>query len=216
MSIDVKKTIRILKKHLAKTQLPSVSQVAEETADPFRILVSTIISLRTKDQVTMEASGRLFDVIKTPADLARLTHKRIERLIYPAGFYKTKAKTLKKIAGILIDKYDSAVPDTEEQLLSLPGVGRKTANLVLNLGFGIQAVCVDTHVHRVSNRLGWVKSKKPEETERQLMEILPGKEWIAINELLVQFGQTVCRPVGPKCDACPVFLYCKRVGVEKK
>jgi endonuclease III len=215
MEERIQKTVAILKKRLKNAALPSVSQVAERNRDPFGILVSTLISLRTKDQVTLAASRRLLDQAGTPDEMVLLEPEEVEKLIYPAGFFRTKAKKLIEIARILIREHGSKVPDKEEALLRLPGVGRKTANLVLNLGSGKPAVCVDTHVHRIANRLGWVKAKKPVDTEVQLMEVLPRKDWIRINEILVQFGQTICRPVGPKCGECPVSGYCERIGVKR-
>lgn len=193
--------------------LPSVSRIANESRDPFRILVSTVISLRTKDEVTDEASRRLFELADTPAALKKLDVRTIRKAIYPAGFYKTKARTLKDIARRLDDRYGGRVPDTVEELLTFKGVGRKTATLVVSLGFGKDAVCVDTHVHRVSNRLGLVETSRPTETEFALMDVLPRKYWIGINELLVRFGQQVCKPVSPHCSTCPVSRICPRVGV---
>jgi endonuclease-3 len=207
--------IRTLRRAVKKKIMPSVSQVAYESPSPYRILISTVISLRTKDEVTLKAAEKLFERAPDPEKLASLTEKEIQSLIYPAGFYKNKAKHLKKIAQILITQHNSRIPDDQEALLALPGVGRKTANLVLNLGFGIRAICVDTHVHRVSNRMGWVNTKTPEQTEFALMEILPGKYWIEINELLVRFGQNICTPVSPYCSSCPVYSECRRVGVTR-
>jgi endonuclease III len=200
---------------LSGKAIPSVSEVAYENADPYRVLVSTIISLRTKDEVTGAASKRLLEAAPNPQALVILSPDKIAQLIYPAGFYKTKAIRLREIAQILLDSYDGKVPDNMDQLLALPGVGRKTANLVLNLGFGIPAICVDTHVHRVSNRLGWVSTKNPEGTEQALEAILPRNHWILINELLVRFGQNICTPISPWCSRCPVYDDCLRVGVEK-
>jgi endonuclease III len=207
--------IKKIEASLSGKAVPSVSQVAYDNPDPFRVLVSTIISLRTKDEVTVAASARLLGRAKTPDALLALSEAEIAKLIYPAGFYKTKAKNLLEVARIITDKFAGKVPDNEEELLALPGVGRKTTNLVLNLGFGIPAICVDTHVHRVSNRTGWVSTKDPEGTEFALMDILPEKYWIEINELLVRFGQFTCTPVSPWCSRCPICEYCKRVGVEK-
>ena len=195
--------------------LPSVSEVARENNDPFRVLVSTMISLRTKDAVTRVASDRLLAVAGTPALLAGLPEGRIARLIYPAGFYRTKARSLRKTARILVADHGGKVPRTMEELLALPGVGRKTANLVLNLGYGLPGICVDTHVHRISNRMGWVKTRDPAGTELALMEILPRRYWIGINELLVRYGQSVCTPVSPHCSTCPVAACCARVGVTR-
>jgi endonuclease-3 len=200
---------------LAGKAVPSVSRVAYENPDPFRVLVSTMISLRTKDEVTMGASARLLSRAPSPKELTELTESEIGKLIYPAGFYKTKAKYLVETGQILVTRHSGTVPDNMDGLLALPGVGRKTANLVLNLGFGIPAICVDTHVHRISNRTGWVSTKNPEGTELALMEILPKVFWIPINELLVRFGQNVCTPTSPWCSACPIYGCCDRVGVER-
>jgi endonuclease-3 len=207
--------IELINTSLSGRTIPSVSQVAYENSDPYRVLVSTIISLRTKDEVTVKASGRLLDRAASPGILASLGEEEIGALIYPAGFYRTKAKNLKTIARILIEQYDGRVPSDEGELLALPGVGRKTANLVRNLGFGIPAICVDTHVHRVSNRLGWVSTKDPAGTEAALMLILPKQYWIPINELLVRFGQNICTPTSPWCSRCPIYRYCDRVGVGR-
>jgi len=197
------------------TGLPSVSEVARKNSDPFRVLVATMISLRTKDAVTSVASERLLVRAATPSALAALPEAKIEKLIYPAGFYRTKARSLRRTARILVDEHGGKVPRTMEELLALPGVGRKTANLVLNLGYGLPGICVDTHVHRISNRTGWVKTRDPEGTEKALMEILPRKYWISINELLVRFGQAICTPVSPRCGICPITSGCARVGVMR-
>ncbi len=199
----------------ATDELPAVSEVARRNHDPFRVLVSTMISLRTKDAVTRVASDRLLGAAATPAALAGLPESRIGRLIYPAGFYRTKARSLRQAARILVDEHGGRVPRTMEELLALPGVGRKTANLVRNLGYGLPGICVDTHVHRISNRTGWVKTKDPAGTEKALMGILPRRYWIEINELLVRFGQTVCTPVSPHCSTCPIRPWCARIGVTK-
>ncbi|HYW85086.1 MAG TPA: endonuclease III, partial [Spirochaetia bacterium] len=174
--------------------LPSVSEVARENSDPFRVLVATMISLRTKDEVTRHASDALLSAAPGPAALAALPTSRIEKLIYPAGFYHTKARSLRAAARILLEKHEGKVPPDMEQLLALPGVGRKTANLVRNLGFGLPGICVDTHVHRISNRMGWVTTRTPAQTEQALMKTLPRRYWISINELLVRYGQSVCTP----------------------
>ena len=176
--------------------------LAVETENPFKILISTILSLRTQDRTTAQASARLYAEADTPEKIWQLDNKRLEKLIYPVGFYHTKTKQLKKICRILLDKYNGAVPADFAALLALPGVGRKTANLVLALGFGQPAICVDTHVHRISNRLGCVKTAKPEETEFALQKIFPRASWSDINKIIVAFGQTICRPIGPKCVEC--------------
>lgn len=195
--------------------LPSVSQIAREKRDPFRILVSTIISLRTKDEVTMAASKRLFRIAPSAKRLAETPTRAIEKAIYPAGFYKTKAKTLREVARRLRENYNGRVPDSVEELLTFKGVGRKTATLVVSLGYGKPAICVDTHVHRVSNRLGLIATKTPDESEFALMDLLPRKYWIGYNELLVSFGQRICVPVSPRCSECPLRRSCPRVGVSR-
>jgi endonuclease-3 len=195
--------------------LPSVSEVARIDSNPFRVLVATMISLRTKDEVTSRAAERLLVRAPSAKALAALPVARIELLIYPAGFYRTKARSLRAAARLLLARHGGAVPRSMEELLALPGVGRKTANLVRNLGFGLPGICVDTHVHRISNRLGWVSTKGPEETEWALRGALPRRYWIAINEILVRFGQSVCTPLSPRCSECPAARWCVRVGVGR-
>jgi endonuclease-3 len=205
----------ILRSSVEKNVLPSVSQVANDRKDPFRILISTMISLRTKDEVTLPASNRLLAKADSPAVLADLSEQEIAEIIYPAGFYKTKAKNIKQTALLLVEN-GGKVPADREKLLELPGVGRKTANLVLNLGYGIDAICVDTHVHRISNRTGWVSTVTPEQTESALMEVLPKRYWIEINELLVSFGQKICTPVSPFCSRCGLRDdFCHQIGVTR-
>ncbi|WP_297455887.1 endonuclease III [Persephonella sp.] len=210
------KVLDILEKEFPKWNAPVVSLMAKrEHRTPFQILISTIISLRTKDEVTAEASERLFKLADNPYDMLKLSEEEIAKAIYPAGFYRNKAKTIKKISQILVEKYNSQVPDILEELLKLPGVGRKTANLVLALSFNKPAICVDVHVHRITNRLGFVKTKTPEETELELMKKVPKKYWNKINDLLVAFGQTICKPISPFCSKCPVSQYCEKVGVDR-
>ncbi len=194
---------------------PIVTFIANRGATPFEILVSTLLSLRTKDEVTSKASIRLLDLARTPEAILDLDEKRIAELIYPVGFYPTKAKRLREISRILIDQYGGEVPDEIDELLKLPGVGRKTANLVLVEGFKKDAICVDTHVHRISNRIGYVKTKNPDKTEFALRKKLPKKYWVKYNELLVAFGQVMCRPVSPFCSKCPVSYMCPKIGVIK-
>ena len=195
--------------------LPSVSLIAEERNDPYRVLVSTVISLRTKDSVTLEASERLFRIAPDIRTLASTSAETIAETIRPAGFYKRKGEQLRKIAEILMEEYGGMVPADMDRLLSLPGVGLKTASLVLNLGFGIDAICVDCHVHQIANRIGWVDTKTPEETEKELRRILPRRFWIPLNELLVRYGQKVCTPISPHCSDCPIADSCRRKGVER-
>jgi endonuclease-3 len=206
---------RWLSSRLADAPLPSVSEVARRRRDPFSILVSTMISLRTKDEVTTRASERLLAAASDPRSLARLPESRIARLIYPAGFYRVKARNIRAAARIILETHGGKVPHRMEELLALPGVGRKTANLVITLGFGLPGICVDTHVHRISNRLGWVRTTGPEKTEEALRESLPRRHWIRINEMLVRFGQAVCTPLSPWCSVCVLRARCPRVGVVR-
>ena len=202
------KIIELLKKEYPKWNAPVVVFQALGGSDSYKILISTILSARTKDEVTAGAVNRLFEKTKTPGEMSELSLREIESLIYPAGFYHNKARHLKEVSRVLIEQFDSKVPQTMEALVSLPGVGRKTANLVLSLAFGIPSICVDTHVHRICNRLLFVKTENPEETEYALRKQLPKRYWSDINTLLVAFGQTVCKPVSPKCPVCPVYPYC--------
>jgi len=209
----LQKVIAILTRESKNWHTPAVTQVALKR-DPFQVLISTLLSLRTKDEVTLVASQRLFERAKTPQEILRLNEKEISRLIYPVGFYKTKAKRIREISDTLLKTYGGKVPSHLEELLKFRGVGRKTANLVLTLGFRKLGICVDTHVHRISNRLGVVvKTRTPEETEFALRKILPKKYWIPYNDLLVAFGQTLCRPLSPWCSRCPIESYCEKRGV---
>ncbi len=195
---------------------PSVTALAlTHKRDPWVVLVSTILSLRTKDAVTVAASRALLAKAPGPQKLLKLTEDEIAQLVYPAGFYRVKAANLRKIASILIETYKGQVPDTMEELLALPGVGRKTANLVLTEAFDQDAICVDVHVHRICNRIGWIETKTPDESEMVLREILPLKYWKTINALLVLYGQQVCKPVSPICSSCSIKKFCERKGVEK-
>ena len=196
--------IMIIREEYKKWNAPIVNLISVQTKDPYKILVSTLLSLRTKDEVTAKASYRIFEEADTPEKMVKLSEGKIQKLIYPVGFYKQKSKTLIDTSQILIDKYDSKVPNTLEELLEFKGIGRKTANLVLALGYGQDTICVDTHVHRISNRWGIHSTKTPEETEFSLMKKIPKKYWSEINDLLVAFGQTICRPIGPKCELCKV------------
>ena len=193
----------------------SASRRGPRREQPFAVLVSTMISLRTKDEVTADASARLLPRAPSPRQLGSLGEAAIARLIYPAGFYRTKARHLRQAARLLEERHGGRVPPSMEDLLALPGVGRKTANLVRNLGFGLPGICVDTHVHRISNRLGWVRTRTPLETERALEAVLPRSWWIPGNGLLVAFGQRTCTPQSPRCSACPIRRHCARVGVTR-
>jgi endonuclease-3 len=189
--------------------------LARNGPDPYRILIGCVISLRTKDEVSYAATERLFRKAASPRAMVRLRAATIARLIYPAGFYRRKAEQIREISKLLISRYSEAVPDEIDELLNLPGVGRKTANLVVTLGYGKPGICVDTHVHRISNRLGWVRTRTPEQTERALRSLLPGKHWIPINETFVRHGQQVCKPISPLCSTCPVAGDCPRRDVSR-
>jgi len=198
-----------------RCRVTTLTEIQVSTQSPFHLLVSCVISLRTKDEVTHEASKRLYALANSPAELAALDEETIAEAIYPAGFYHTKAGQLRKIALILHTDHGGSVPSDESALLELPGVGRKTANLVLGVGFGIPAICVDTHVHRISNRLGLVTTKNPDATEKALQPVLPEDLWIDINDLLVTFGQNQCHPTSPKCSTCPLDDLCPRIDVTR-
>lgn len=210
--IDMEKAVEIinlLKKEYKNWNAPAIELMAQNGSDPFKILVSTVLSLRTKDEVTLKASERLFSVVSNPEELAQLSEEEIQKLIYPVGFYRNKAKVLKEMSKTIIEKFNGKVPDNIDELLSIKGVGRKTANLVLSAGYGKPAICVDTHVHRISNRLGLVKTTHPEETEFELMKIFPQYLWSDINKIFVAFGQTICKPVKPRCKECQISNYCE-------
>ena len=206
---------KILRRATRQWKEPIVTAMARRKRDPFKVLVSTILSLRTKDDCTRDASKRLFARARTPRGMLRLDVGLVAELIYPVGFYKTKAKTIREVCRVLLDEFGGEVPDTIDELLSLKGVGRKTANLVLSQGYGKHAICVDTHVHRIANRWGYVDTKTPDETEMALREILPRRHWIEINDWLVAYGQNLCTPVSPWCGQCELSRWCRRVGVER-
>jgi endonuclease-3 len=207
--------IRLLEDDLREVELPIVSHLAETRYDPFLILISTLLSLRTKDEVTAEATDRLFALAKTPAEMLTIPEEDISRAIYPVGFYHTKAKTILNACRLLMDQFHGKVPDDLDTLLTIKGVGRKTANLVMTLGFDKEGICVDTHVHRISNRLGYVHTRTPEETEFALREKLPKRFWKIYNTLMVAFGRQTCRPISPLCSACSLRTFCDRIGVTK-
>ena len=192
-----------------------MAEVAAERRDPFRVLIACLLSLRTKDETTGPAAARLFALADTPEAMRRLSAKRIERAIFPVGFYRTKARVLLGVCRDLLERFGGQVPDDIDRLLTLKGVGRKTANLVVTQGFNKPGICVDIHVHRTSNRLGYVKTKNPTETETALRKRLPRRYWIGYNDLLVSFGQNICHPVSPRCSECPVRPRCARVGVTR-
>lgn len=208
--------LRVLRREVRQWKVPAVGAIAERAVDrPFEVLVSTILSLRTKDAVTAAASQRLLAVAPTPESLAALPEAEIETLIYPVGFYRTKARNLRRTCAILVDRHGSKVPRSMDELLELPGVGRKTANLVLTVGYDDYGICVDTHVHRIVNLWGYVRTRSPEETEMALRNKLPRRHWKTFNDLLVTFGQNLCLPVSPWCSRCPVRQYCPRIGLKR-
>jgi endonuclease-3 len=206
----------LLKQQVKGLHLPWLEKMVSRERDPYTILISCILSLRTQDRTTGEASERLFSLASTPRKMAMLSVKEIEEAIYPVGFYRVKAKRIKGMSREITEKYHSRVPDEIEELLKLKGVGRKTANLVVTLGYNKQGICVDTHVHRITNRWGYVKTRTPEETEFALRKKLPGKYWKEINGLLVAFGQGICKPISPLCSQCAIEVYCPRVGVGRR
>ncbi|MDD4938909.1 MAG: endonuclease III [Candidatus Omnitrophica bacterium] len=208
------KTIESIEKQVESFQIPWVT-IESKKKDPYRVLISCILSLRTKDKTTAQASKRLFKAASTPGKMLKIPARRIQELIYPVGFYRNKSKAILGISKKILDHFEGRVPDNMKDLLTLKGVGRKTANLVLGLGYNIPAICVDTHVHRISNRLGWVKTKEPHATEEALRKIIPRKNWVKLNTLLVAFGQNLCLPVSPFCSRCYV-RNCPKTGVERR
>ena len=210
---EIHSAMKILRREVPRWDTPIVTLMAETYESPFRVLISCILSLRTQDATTAKASHRLFAVADSPRAMMKLTAKRIEKLIFPVGFYRTKAKNILSICQTLIDGYGGQVPDEIDELLKLNGVGRKTANLVVTLGYKKPGICVDTHVHRISNRWGYVRTTTPDKTESALRMKLPKQYWIEYNDLLVSFGQHLCRPISPMCSQCPVSKYCDQISV---
>lgn len=205
--------LRIIKQEVTNWQEPVLGVVARESADPFRILIACVLSLRTKDLTTAQASQRLFALAIDPPSMLKLSPSRIEKAIYPVGFYKRKAVQILGISRQLISEFGGTVPDSIDHLVTLPGVGRKTANLVVTVGYQKPGICVDIHVHRISNRWGYIRTKTAEQSEEALRKKLPKRYWISYNDLLVPFGQNVCAPVSPWCSRCKVKRYCDQIGV---
>ena len=205
----------VLRKQVRSLRLPWIDQMTIRQRDPFQVLISCILSLRTQDRTTEEASRRLFQIARTPDGLAKVPVAKIEKAIYPVGFYRVKAQRIREMSEEIAGKYGGRVPDTIEELLRLKGVGRKTANLVVTVGYNRYGICVDTHVHRITNRWGLIKTKNPTQTEFALREILPKKYWKTINSYLVAFGQGICKPISPLCSQCQVSKVCGRIGVGK-
>lgn len=211
----IDKVMTTLREAAPSWSAPVVTQMATLSRDPYQVLIACLLSLRTKDETTGPAARRLFTLADTPTKMLTLTTMQIEKAIYPVGFYKTKAQTVLDISQVILDHYHGRVPDEIDDLLKFKGVGRKTANLVVTLGYQKPGICVDTHVHRISNRWGYVETKTPEETEMALRAKLPQQYWIEINDLLVAMGQTICHPTSPKCSLCPIEKYCAKIGVVR-
>ncbi len=205
---DLPKVLEIMKREFPKWHAPIVKLIAQKRKDPLSALLCALLSTRTRDETTAEVCKRFLQRVKKPQDLLEIDQEELENLIYPVGFYRNKARQLKELAKQLVEDFNGKVPDNLENLLKLKGVGRKVANIVLSEGFGKPAIAVDVHVHRISNRWGLVKTKTPEETEEALMEILPREYWRDYNRLLVAFGQTICKPIKPKCGECPISKWC--------
>lgn len=214
-NFDIDAAIAILREEMPRYQQPLIEAMGQAHQTPFHILIATILSLRTKDTLTAVVAPRLFVVADTPAAMLGLSEEAIARLIYPVGFYRTKARSIRQICALLLERHAGQVPKTLDELLALPGVGRKTANLVLTAGYGLPGICVDTHVHRICNIWGYVQTKNPDATELALRAKLPPEYWIEINGLLVTLGQNICHPVSPRCSVCPIAAYCPRLGVTR-
>ena len=214
-AIQIDAILRVLRRGAKALKVPVVGVIANETGDPFQVLISCLLSLRTRDETTAAASVRLFRLANKPEAILALEPEEIERAIYPVSFYRNKTRQIVAICSRLQDAYGGGVPDTMDALLSLPGVGRKTANLVLSVAYGLPAICVDIHVHRISNRIGYIKTRTPDESEWALRKKLPKRHWITYNDMLVPFGQYVCKPISPYCSRCAIEAECPKVGVEK-
>lgn len=214
-TFPIENVLDTLEGEYQKWDVPVVTLIAMQSGDPFKVLISTIISLRTKDEVTIEASKRIYKLLTKPSDVYGVTIEQIEQAIYPCGFYKRKAIQIMDICDRLVKEFNSKVPDTIDTLLDFPGIGRKTANLIVAEGHNLPALCVDVHVHRICNRLGYISTKDPDDTEFTLRRSLDQDYWKKINYLMVAFGQSLCRPVSPHCSKCPLLDVCKRKGVDK-
>jgi endonuclease III len=212
-SEDIHEVVRVLRKEVRQWPVPAIGNYLET---PFTVLVSCILSLRTQDKTTNAASDRLFAMASTPKTMLATPVGSIQKAIYPVSFYRVKAKTIHAICDELLTRFGGEVPSTIDELLTLPGVGRKTANIVVTLAFRQAGIAVDTHVHRISNRLGYVKTKTPDDTEMALRKKLPPRYWIVFNDLLVAYGQNLCKPISPFCSRCKIAVYCRRVGVKSK
>jgi len=211
---NMDKIMHILEKHFNFTERTTLNRMRKKP-DAFKILISCLLSLRTQDKNTEKVSKRLFKVADTPRKIIKLPVKRLEKLVYSSGHYKKKARTLKHVSSEILKRFNGKVPKTKEKLLSIKGIGPKTANIVLNFAFNETVLPIDTHCHRIPNRLGWVKTKTPEKTEKELEKILPKKYWKEFNGIFVLFGKTICQPISPFCSKCPISIYCPRIGVKR-
>lgn len=214
-NFDIHAAMAILRESMPRFEQPLIEAMGDASQTPFHILIATILSLRTKDTLTAVVAPRLFAAAGTPEAMLALGEEQIAQLIYPVGFYRTKARSIRAVCALLLERHGGQVPQTLDELLALPGVGRKTANLVLTAGYNLPGICVDTHVHRICNRWGYLATKDPEATEFALRAMLPPEYWIPINGLLVTLGQNICHPTSPRCSACPVATLCARVGVVR-
>ena len=212
-NIDI--IIQTLTNYFKNFETPTVRSTSIATKDPFKVLISCLLSLRTQDKNTEKASRQLFEVASTPSEILQLPIKKLETLIFSSGHYKKKARTLKHVSKVILKDFNGTVPSTEEELLSIKGIGRKTANIVLAFAYNKKVIPIDTHCHRLPNRLSWVKTKTPEQTEFELMKILPKKYWKEFNTLFIKFGKNICLPISPLCSKCPINNYCKKVDVIK-
>ena len=212
--IQVLKILENFQKGTRKTTLNREAK-EEKNYTPYQTLISCILSLRAKDEITEVISEKLFKIARTPQEMLKIPQKKLEKIIFSSGYYRNKAKTIKHISKEILERFNNQVPETREELMSIKGIGPKTANIVLAFSFNKPVIPVDVHVHVLANRLGWVKTKTPEQTEIALMKVLPKKYWIEINGIFVLFGKTICVPVSPKCSKCPIRNYCKRIGVKK-
>jgi endonuclease III len=211
---DIDQVMELLGQHFNRVQTPVVDLIQVQGGSPFKILVATILSARTKDETTSRVVAELFERISVPDDLDKISAEELDKIIFQVGFHNTKTKHLKELPKVLREKFGGEIPSEIDDLIQLPGVGRKTANLVRAVAFSLPAICVDVHVHRICNRWGYIKTKNPLETEMALRKKLPAQHWLDINSYVVAFGQSLCKPRKPDCDICPIFQYCKRIGVS--
>ncbi|MCS7134347.1 MAG: endonuclease III [Candidatus Pacearchaeota archaeon] len=213
MKREISKTMEILEKIYSRYEKPAVRKSSKY--DPFRVLITCLLSLRTKDENTEKAAKNLFLHAKTPEEILKIPTKKLEKIIYSSGFYKRKARIIKHVCKELLERFKGKVPEKKEELLSIKGIGQKTANIVLAFAYGKDALPIDTHCHRIPNRIGWIKTKTPEETEKKLKKLLPKRFWREFNTTMILFGRTICTPISPKCSICPIRRVCKRIGVKK-